>query len=75
MRCFHCGQKLSLLKLAKGDSFCSPEHVDAYQRKMSEDAFDRIMGTPAIPAVHCQEPPLEAQVQAEPAAVPSRPAE
>ncbi len=75
MRCFHCGQKLSLLKLAKGDSFCSPEHLDAYQRKMSKDAFDRLMGTRATPAVYCEEPPQEAQLQAEPAAATSRPAE
>ncbi len=43
MRCLYCGKKLSLLKLAKGDSFCTPEHSDAHQVKMSKDAFERLM--------------------------------
>lgn len=43
MRCLHCNKKLSLLKLAKGDSFCSPEHFDAYQLQQSKDAFQRLM--------------------------------
>ena len=43
MRCLHCNKKLSLLKLAKGDSFCSPEHFDAYQLQQSKDAFQRLI--------------------------------
>ena len=50
MRCLHCGKKLSLLKLAKGDSFCSPEHFDAHQLKLSKDAFERLMSVPDIEA-------------------------
>lgn len=46
MRCLHCNKKLSLLKLAKGDSFCSPEHFDAYQFQLSKTAIDRLMNTP-----------------------------
>src|ERR1700722_1377099 len=47
MRCLHCNKKLSLLKLAKGDSFCSHEHFDAYQLKLSRDAIERLMSVPA----------------------------
>jgi hypothetical protein len=47
MRCLHCNKKLSLLKLAKGDSFCSHEHFDAYQLKLSKDAIERLMSVPA----------------------------
>jgi hypothetical protein len=47
MRCLYCNKKLSLLKLAKGDSFCSPEHFDAHQLKLSNDAFQRLMSLPA----------------------------
>jgi hypothetical protein len=46
MRCLHCNKKLSLLKLAKGDSFCSHEHFDAYQLKLSRDAIERLMSVP-----------------------------
>jgi hypothetical protein len=46
MRCLYCNKKLSLLKLAKGDSFCSPEHFDAHQLKLSKDAFERLMSVP-----------------------------
>jgi len=42
MRCLYCNKKLSLLKLAKGDSFCSPQHFDAHQFRLSKDAFDRL---------------------------------
>jgi hypothetical protein len=56
MRCLHCNKKLSLLKLAKGDSFCSHEHFDAYQLKLSRDAIERLMSvpgdeTPKVPLV------------------------
>jgi hypothetical protein len=47
MRCLYCNKKLSLLKLAKGDSFCSPEHFDAHQLQLSKDAFDRLKSVPA----------------------------
>src|ERR1700722_2138114 len=47
MRCLYCNKKLSLLKLAKGDSFCSPEHFDAHQLQLSKSAFDRLMGAPS----------------------------
>ena len=43
MRCLYCNKKLSLLKLAKGDSFCSPQHFDAHQLQLSKDAFDRLV--------------------------------
>jgi hypothetical protein len=43
MRCLYCNKKLSLLKLAKGDSFCSPQHFDAHQLQLSKDAFERLM--------------------------------
>jgi hypothetical protein len=43
MRCLYCGKKLSLLKLAKGDSFCSSEHFDAHQLQLSKSAFDRLL--------------------------------
>ncbi len=46
MRCLFCDKKLSLLKLAKGDSFCTPEHFDAYQLKMSKTDIERLMGLP-----------------------------
>src|SRR5580693_7539614 len=42
MRCLYCNKKLSLLKLAKGDSFCSPQHFDAHQLRLSKDAFERL---------------------------------
>jgi hypothetical protein len=47
MRCLYCNKKLSLLKLAKGDSFCSSEHFDAHQLQLSKNAFDRLMSLPA----------------------------
>jgi hypothetical protein len=47
MRCLYCNKKLSLLKLAKGDSFCSPQHFDAHQLRLSKDAFDRLSSVPA----------------------------
>src|SRR6202034_2734798 len=47
MRCLYCNKKLSLLKLAKGDSFCSPQHFDAYQLQLSKDAFDRLVSVAA----------------------------
>jgi hypothetical protein len=47
MRCLHCNKKLSLLKLAKGDDFCSPEHFDAYQFQLSKTAIQRLMAAPA----------------------------
>src|ERR1700677_4774090 len=46
MRCLHCNKKLSLLKLAKGDSFCSSEHFDAHQLQLSKDAIQRLMNAP-----------------------------
>jgi hypothetical protein len=46
MRCLHCNKKLSLLKLAKGDSFCSPEHFDAYQLQLSKNAYERLISAP-----------------------------
>jgi hypothetical protein len=46
MRCLYCNKKLSLLKLAKGDSFCSAQHFDAYQLQQSKDAFERLMSQP-----------------------------
>jgi hypothetical protein len=46
MRCLYCDKRLSLLKLAKGDDFCSPEHFDAHQLKLSKDAIQRLMGAP-----------------------------
>ncbi len=46
MRCLYCNKKLSLLKLAKGDSFCSAEHFDSYQLQLSKDAIDRLMSVP-----------------------------
>ncbi len=46
MRCLHCNKKLSLLKLAKGDSFCSAEHFDAYQLQLSKSAYDRLVSAP-----------------------------
>ena len=51
MRCLYCNKKLSLLKLAKGDSFCSPEHFDAHQLQLSKDAIERLMNVPAEDAV------------------------
>src|SRR5580704_12075114 len=47
MRCLYCNKKLSLLKLAKGDSFCSPQHFDAYQLQLSKSAFDRLVNVAA----------------------------
>ncbi|HTB12733.1 MAG TPA: hypothetical protein VK752_14225 [Bryobacteraceae bacterium] len=35
-----------MLKLAKGDSFCSAEHFDAHQLKLSKDAFERLKSAP-----------------------------
>lgn len=58
MRCLYCNKKLSLLKLAKGDSFCSPEHFDAYQLKQSKDAIERLM---SVPAEEAPKAPLVAQ--------------
>jgi hypothetical protein len=45
MRCLYCNQKLSLLKLAKGDSFCSEEHFDAYQLKILKEGFEQLTST------------------------------
>jgi len=55
MRCLYCNKKLSLLKLAKGDSFCSPQHFDAYQLQLSKDAFDRLV---SVAAEETHKPPL-----------------
>jgi hypothetical protein len=55
MRCLHCNKKLSLLKLAKGDSFCSPEHFDAYQLQLSRSAYDRLI---SVPEEDAPKPPL-----------------
>ncbi len=46
MRCLYCNKKLSLLKLAKGDSFCSPQHFDAYQLQLSKNAYERLASVP-----------------------------
>jgi hypothetical protein len=43
MHCLYCQKKLSLLKLAKGDSFCSPEHFDAHQLQLSKSAYQRLV--------------------------------
>ena len=56
MRCLYCNKRLSLLKLAKGDSFCSPDHFDQYQLQLSKNAFDRLKDgafedTPKAPLV------------------------
>ena len=48
MRCLFCNKKLSLLKLAKGDSFCSPDHFDKYQLQQSKNAFERLMNQPEV---------------------------
>src|SRR5579864_6571956 len=42
MRCLYCDKKLSLLKIAKGDSFCSPEHFDAHRLQLSRNAYQRL---------------------------------
>ncbi|HEV1284966.1 MAG TPA: hypothetical protein VNU44_06630 [Bryobacteraceae bacterium] len=55
MRCLHCNKKLSLLKLAKGDSFCSAEHFDAYQLQLSRSAYDRLV---SVPEEGAPKPPL-----------------
>ena len=55
MRCLHCNKKLSLLKLAKGDSFCSAEHFDAYQLQLSRSAYDRLI---SVPEEDAPKPPL-----------------
>jgi hypothetical protein len=47
MRCLYCNKKLSLLKLAKGDSYCSEAHFDAHQLQMSKNAFERLMSLPS----------------------------
>ena len=72
MRCLHCNKKLSLLKLAKGDSFCSPEHFDAYQFQQSKNAIERLMslGDPEPPKAPLQVKPVE---EAKPAAPPPPP--
>ena len=81
MRCLYCNKKLSLLKLAKGDSFCSPEHFDAHQLQLSKSAFERLMGapsdeTPKAPVVtqnpEPEAPPIEIQ-NVEPATPPYAP--
>jgi len=65
MRCLHCDKKLSLLKLAKGDSFCSPEHFDAYQLQLSKNAYERLLsgldeqGPETPPVVNPVEVPRE----------------
>jgi len=69
MRCLHCNKKLSLLKLAKGDDFCSPEHFDAYQFQLSKTAIQRLMGAPAeegpkpLLIIKEETPPLDADFQ------------
>ena len=66
MRCLHCNKKLSLLKMAKGDQFCSSEHFDAHQRQLSKDAIERLMG---VPDMEGPKPPLvvkKAQEEAPP---------
>jgi hypothetical protein len=55
MRCLHCNKKLSLLKLAKGDSFCSAEHFDAHQLQLSKNAIERLMN---LPGEDAPKPPL-----------------
>jgi hypothetical protein len=65
MRCLHCNKKLSLLKMAKGDSFCSPEHFDAYQLQLSRSAYDRLI---SLPEEDAPKPPLILKTEtAEPA--------
>lgn len=43
MRCLFCDKKLSLLKSATGDGFCSQEHLDAYQHEMSRRDIERVL--------------------------------
>jgi len=62
MRCLHCNKTLSLLKLAKGDSFCSAEHFDAYQIQLSRDAYERVM---SVPVGDAPKPPLILKKSAE----------
>src|ERR1700728_4199683 len=77
MRCLYCNKKLSLLKLAKGDSFCSAQHFDAYQLQQSKDAFERLMSQPAEDAPKAplviqqreEEPPSSSDGQEESAAL------
>ncbi len=79
MRCLYCDKKLSLLKLAKGDSFCTPEHFDAYQLQMSKNDIARLMGisvadAPRAPLILTprEEPPaaIEEPVHSAPVPVP-----
>jgi len=75
MRCLYCGKKLSLLKLAKGDSFCSSEHFDAHQLQLSKSAFDRLRSvsgaeTPRPPLVF---PPAPAPTEDAPPAAKTNP--
>ncbi len=50
MRCLFCDKKLSLLRLAKRDGFCSTEHFDAYRLQMSKHDIERLMGLPIADA-------------------------
>lgn len=64
MRCLFCDKKLSLLKLAKGDSFCSPDHFDAYQLQMSKNDIQRLISLPIGDAPRA---PLKVTPQEQPA--------
>ena len=71
MRCLQCNKKLSLLKMAKGDSFCSPEHFDAYQLELSRNAYKRLLSVPDedVPkAPLISKKPAEEPVELHPAA-------
>jgi hypothetical protein len=80
MRCLYCDKKLSLLKLAKGDSFCTPEHFDAYQLQMSKNDIARLMGlsvgdTPRAPLILTpreEPPPARIEEPVRPVLVPDR---
>src|SRR5258708_7195415 len=62
MHCLHCHKKLSLLKMAKGDSFCSPEHFDAHQLQLSKSAYQRLINSSDEPA---KAPPMVATLEPE----------
>lgn len=78
MRCLYCNKKLSLLKLAKGDSFCSPQHFDAYQLQLSKNAYERLASVPEdVPKPALVFKPVEAPAEpdAPPAEVQAQPVE
>jgi len=65
MQCLYCGERLSLIKSWKGETFCSDEHQDLHRKREAAASIERIIGRPRPERIEPL-PPIREVVEPEP---------